>query len=83
MYRGCQITLSNPVDGAIGFPNTVEPRKTVTNGKNTGDRVNEGFVTRNCMAVLPRGQKKWPYYQGSHKAGCHCTYPLDSDLFSR
>jgi len=26
----------------------------------TGDRINEGFYTRKCMAVLPGGQKKWP-----------------------
>ena len=67
------IALSNPVEGAVGFPNTVEPRNTVTNGKYlavlTGDRVNEGFVTSNCMAVLPRDQKKWPYYRGDRKAG--------------
>ena len=67
------IALSNQVDGAIGVPNTVEPRNTVTKGKNlavlTDNRVNEGFVTIKCMAVLPRGQKKWPYYRGDRKAG--------------
>ena len=61
------------MDGAIGVPNTVEPRNTVTNGKNlavlTGDRFNQGFVTRKCMAVLPRGEKKWPYYRSDRKAG--------------
>ena len=49
------------------------PVNTVTNGKNlavlTGDRFNQGFVTRKCMAVLPRSQKKWPYYRGGRKAG--------------
>ena len=49
------------------------PVNTVTNGKNlavlTGDRFNQGFVTRKCMAVLPRGQKKLPYYRGDRKGG--------------
>ena len=45
----------------------------MTNGKYlavlTGDRINEGFVAIKCMAVLPRGQMKWPYYRGDRKAG--------------
>ena len=49
------------------------PVNTVTNGKNfavlTGDRFNQGFVTRKCMAVLPRGEMKWPYYRGDRKGG--------------
>ena len=24
-----------------------------------GDRINKGFFTRKCMAVLPDGQKEW------------------------
>ena len=41
---------------------TVEPVNTVTNlAVLTSDRINEGFfLTRNCMAILPGSQKKWP-----------------------
>ena len=45
------------------------------------DRINEGFFTRKCMAVLPGSQKRGQnnnevtillYYRGGHKAGFHC-----------
>ena len=47
----------------------------------TGDRINEGFFTRNCMALLP-GQKnagrnnEVTVLPRGLKAGFHCTCKL-------